>query len=299
MRRFLPSLSALQAFDSAARHRSFTRAADDLGLTQSGISRQIGNLETSLGNKLFERIGSRLVLTDVGRSYAAEVHQALDRLEEISLDAIRGRKASAGILLGSRTSFAARWLIPRLQSFVAACPDIPLELVDLGNGGPFDDGRVDIAVLRGLGEWPNARIAELFREQLVVVASPALIEDIGPVTRLDFQRLPTLQNASRHNLWLTWLRAAGHAHSGAIRGLRFPSSDMVIRAAVEGLGLAVVPVNFVAAELAQRQLVPIFGGPVPSGESYWALIPEGKAGKPNLFDVRAWLIRTAKAGDAP
>jgi len=110
LRRFIPSLSALECFDLAARHRSFTRAAEDLGLTQSGVSRQIGTLEQFLGVRLFQRIGSRLVLTEVGAQYWREIDPLLARLEKAALDAVRGQRREEALILQTSPGFAACWL---------------------------------------------------------------------------------------------------------------------------------------------------------------------------------------------
>lgn len=295
MRRFLPSLSALQAFDSAARHLSFTRAAEDLMLTQSGISRQISNLETYLGVRLFERTGSRLVLTDAGLSYAQEVRQTLDRLEEVSIDTVRGRKADKSLMLGAHATFALRWLIPRLRDFARAFPDVPVEVVTIPQGTDPAQSQADLAILRGVGSWPGTRVRELFPERLAVVASPALVAESGPLDGdIDFRRLPTLQNASRSSLWLQWLRASGRRYQGAIQGTRLPQCEMLIHAAREGLGFAVLPEHYIAEDLRQGRLVLPFGPPVASGEGYWIAIPESKAHRPNLAPVRDWLLRSAQ-----
>lgn len=294
MRRFLPSLSALQAFDSAARHLSFTRAAEDLSLTQSGISRQITNLEAFLGVRLFERTGSRLVMTDAGKAYAAEVRQSLDRLEEVSIDAVRGRRADQSLHLGLHPTFALRWLMPRLQRYQATFPALPLEVVSLEYGRPLDPETIDLAILRGAGSWPGTRTRELLRENLVVVASPALAELCQSTAEdIDFSILPTLQNAQRPSLWLQWLRATGRSYSGAIQGMRFPQSEMLIAAARQGSGLAVLPEIYVEDDLRQGHLVAPFGGPVPSGESYWIVQPETKAHRHDHLQLRDWLLREA------
>lgn len=298
MRRFLPSLSALQAFESAARHLSFTRAAEDLMLTQSAVSRQIGNLETTLGVRLFERTGSRLVLTDTGRSLSEDVRQMLDRLEEVSIDAVRGRKANAAVILGAGSTFILRWLLPRLPAFTRAHPTIPIEIAELPPRTDPPGVEADIFVLRGLGSWPGMRVRKLFSERLVAVAAPTLRGLIGPPTAaLDFRRLPTLQNSSRPSLWLAWLRATGRDHNGAIQGLRLPRSEMLIRAALDGQGLAVVPADQVEVELREGRLFAPFGDPVPSGEAYWVCVPEARAHRPELLLMRDWLLREARGAD--
>lgn len=293
LRRFLPSLSALQAFDSAARHMSFTRAAEDLMLTQSGISRQIGNLESYLGVRLFERVGSRLVLTDSGQSYAADVEDMLDRLEEVSIDVVRGRRANASLMIGAQTSFATRWLLPRISSFLTAHPEIPIEILEIEPETDLRDMKLDLALLRGHGSWSNARTIELFEERLAVYGAPRLLERFDMTGDIDFTIMPTLQNARRASLWLSWLRASGRTFDSAIQGVRLPQSDMVIRAAIEGLGLAVLPVDFAEAEAAKGHLVRCFGEPVKSGESYWLVIPDDRINRPNVTLFRNWISRAS------
>ncbi|OSP54904.1 LysR substrate-binding domain-containing protein [Pseudoruegeria sp. SK021] len=294
MRRFLPSFSALQAFDSAARHLSFTRAAEDLMLTQSGISRQINTLETQLGVRLFERTGSRLVLTDVGRTYSAEVRQSLDRLQEVSIDVVRGRTAHMSLMLGVPGTFAARWFMPRLSRFAAAFPGVPTEVVTLPQTQDPEPGDLDIAILRGVAVRREFRATPLFRERLAVVAAPALLDRLGPLGAvLDFERLPTLQNSARPSLWLSWLRAVGQRHDGVIQGIRLPENELLIRAALDGVGLAVVPIHYVTEELRTGRLVLPFGAAVLSGESFWVALPEAKAHRTDLLAVRDWLLNEA------
>lgn len=291
MRRYLPSLSALHAFEAAARFMNFTKAAEDLGLTQSGISRQIRNLEDFLGVALFQRVGPRLVLTEVGATYFHDLSLALDKLQEISIDAVRGRRIDSSLMIGAHNAFVNRWLIERLNPFILAHRDIPIEIMPAEPAMNFETTRLDIAILRGGGTWHHARAIELFAEELVVVAAPSLVPLGEALQPPDFSQYPMLQNASRPSLWLHWLRTIGLAHSGRIHGTRFAHNDMLIRAAVHGLGIAVVPTCFVEAELARGELHTPFGAPVRSGDSYFAVYPERKAGLPSVILFRDWLIR--------
>lgn len=293
MRRFLPSLAALQAFEAAARHLSFTRAAEDLFVTQSGISRQITNLEVFLGLRLFERAGSRLVITDAGSKYLSDVVHTLNKLEEASIDLVRGRKTDASLMIEANPTFVSRWLAPRLAHFVRLAPEVPVEVNPLAAEVDFKTCRFDIAIMRGTGAWHEARAQELFAEELVVVASHKLIALGEKRDRLDFAQIPTLQNASRPSLWLQWLRASGLNNDGVIQGVRFAQSEMLISAAVSGLGLAVVPVHYVERELRSGELHTPFGNPVRSGESYWAVTPERKYQKQHVRVFRDWLIKQA------
>ncbi len=295
MRRFLPSLSALQAFDAAAHHLSFTRAAEDLGITQSGISRQIAGLEDLLGLKLFERTGSRLALTELGARFADDVRDVLDRLEEATIDMVRGRRRDASLFIAADTTCAARWLSPRLGGFLAQRA-IPVEVMATPQDVDFGDTRIDLAILRGNGHWRDARATELFREELVVIGAPSVFSPGARPAAVDFDSIPTLQNAGRPNVWLNWLRQSGTPHRGTIQGIRFAHSDMLISAVVSGLGLAVVPLHYVRGELAAGVLNMPFGPPVKSSESYWAVTPAGKSGDEKITAFRDWLLKVARSG---
>ena len=293
MRRFLPSLSALQAFEAAGRHGSFTRAAEDMAMTQSGVSRQINNLESFLGVRLFERIGSRIVLTQAGGSYLADISLLLDQIEQASIDAVRGRKLDDRLLVRTLPAFASRWLAPRLSGFVEAHPAIMVEIGGTGEGGgggiDFEHTDADLAILRGRGSWRGAIAQELFGERILVVASPRLIPVGEAPDHLDFGRIRSLQNAGRPDLWLTWLRLSGQAYSGAIQGPRMPNSEALIAAAVSGLGLAVVPLPYVEAELARGLLWAPFGPSVATENSFWIAQPERDSRKASAQLFRSWL----------
>lgn len=295
MRRYLPSLSALHAFEAAARYMNFTKAADDLGLTQSGISKQIQNLEDFLGVKLFHRSGPRLVLTDLGANYYRDVALSLDRLQEISIDAVRGRSVDSSLMIGTHPTFASRWLPERLGGFISANPNIPLEITHATTTTDFETTRLDIAILRGAGTWLDARAIELYPETLAVVASPSLIPIGQKLDPLDFAIFPMLQNAGRPSLWLSWLRLAGLSYSGRIQGTRFSNHEMIINAAIHGLGIAVVPTFYVEREIKSGVLHLPFGPPKKSSDAYYAVYPERKAHNPNIVLFRDWLIRQTKA----
>lgn len=298
LRRFIPSLSALECFDLAARHRSFTRAAEDLGLTQSGVSRQIGALEQFLGVRLFQRIGSRLVLTEVGVQYWREIDPLLTGLEKAALDAVRGQRREEALILRTSPGFAARWLLPRLGGFLAAHPEVILEVIEAEGASDFTTSPADLAIVRGTGAAADVRSDWLCAETLTVVAAPKLIAPSASLDHLDFARIPTLQNATRPSLWMTWLRLSGTAHSGAIRGVRLGHSGLLIPAACAGLGLAVVPRFYVEEDLRQGRLWEPFGPAVTSPESYWILRPEERAHHPQIMDCVTWLKREMRRPNA-
>lgn len=294
MRRYLPSLSALHAFEAAARYMNFTKAADDLGLTQSGISRQIKNLEDFLGVTLFHRSGPRLVLTEVGANYYRDVALSLDRLQEISIDAVRGRTVDSSLMIGTHPTFASRWLPEHLSSFINAHPEIPLEIMPAAPTMDFETTRLDITILRGAGTWLHARSIELFPETLAVVASPSLIPLGEKRAPLEFSHYPMLQNSGRPSLWLNWLRLAGLSYSGRIQGSRFSHNEMIINAAVHGIGIAVIPTFYIERELENGLLHMPFGDPIRSDDSYFVVYPERKSHNANIILFRDWLVRQTR-----
>ncbi|WP_089176735.1 LysR substrate-binding domain-containing protein [Bosea sp. AS-1] len=299
MRRYLPSLSALHAFEAAARFMNFTKAAEDLGLTQSGISRQIHNLEKFLGVPLFHRSGPRLVLTEVGANYYRELALTLDKLQEITIDAVRGRSVDSSLMIGTHPTLGARWLPRRIETFIRAHPDIPVEVTLVPADLNFETTRLDVAILRGGGTWLNARAVELFAEEIAVVASPKLIPLGTTLENKDFANFPLLQNASRPSIWLHWLRLSGLTYQGRIQGTRFAHTEMLINAALQGIGIAIVPTCYIEAELAFNELHMPFGPPILSGDSYFAVHPERKAQLQSVMAFREWAMRETRSYRRP
>jgi len=294
MRRFIPSLSALVAFEAAATYRSFTRAGENLGLTQSGVSRQVSSLERQLGVKLFERIGPRLVLTDAGRSYVTAVTPLLNGLEERSIDLVRGSRSQDALRIGVQDSLASQWLVRRLPGFVSRFPDARFGMNPVSDDVDFDAQGIDVAVLRGRGAWTDAHAYHLMSETVAVVASPALIPVGAPVRAADYSDYPLIQNAHRPDSWLRWLDTMGLSRARTISGPRFSQTSMVIEAACAGMGLAIVPTLMVTEALAQGRLHMPFGPEVPSGLSYFVVYPLKRGVSKPVLDFRDWIVSEAR-----
>ncbi|WP_182911523.1 LysR substrate-binding domain-containing protein [Paracoccus sp. JM45] len=294
MKRFLPSHSALRAFEAAAFYMNFTKAAKELGISQSGISRQISTLEARLGTKLFERVGSRLILTGSARTYLAEVRKGFDIIEQATISCVRGGTLDDALTVCSHPTFAARWLTPRMGTYMQRGANRLVNFITTTQDIDFTDTEIDIAILRGRGSWTGARAFELFPEELVVVCAPDIAVRVSNDATVDFDTMPTLQNASRPDLWLTWLRGAGREHRGAIRGPRFPQSEMLVSAACAGIGLAVVPFPYVAKEIRNGKLVQVMGAPVRTDDSYWLVQPETRANIHGARDFIRWIQQEAR-----
>lgn len=287
----VPSLSALAAFEAAARHGSFTRAAEELNLTQGAVSRQVALLEQALGVSLFERVRKRVSLTPAGSAYAADVRDGLARLAAATVSAMAFRGASGVLNLAILPTFGTRWLIPRLPRFLDAHPGITINFAT--RLVPFDFGRdaVDAAIHFGDPVWPGAVLHRLMGEEIVPVAAPSLIARTRLAEPADMLRVPLLQQSTRPRAWANWLEQQGLAPERAMMGPRFEQFAMVSQAAVAGLGLAIVPRFLIEEELRSGVLVVPFDRPVRGTEGYYLVYPEARAGLPAIIAFRDWLLR--------
>src|SRR5918994_156865 len=204
----LPALNALKAFEAAARHESFTRAAEDLNVTQGAVSHQVKALEETLGVKLFNRERQRLVITEAGREYLAVVRDALDRIA-VGTDRLVQRQSSGVLTVSTSPDFAAKWLVHRLSRFAEAHPDIDLRVSATLHHVDFAREDVDMAVRHGEGNWPGVEQTRLCSEQLFAVCSPKLLSLHGGLQRPgDVLRFPLLHLDDRKD-WSRWLERAG------------------------------------------------------------------------------------------
>jgi LysR family glycine cleavage system transcriptional activator len=300
MKRNLPSLGSLEAFEAAARHRSFTRAALDLHVTQGAVSRQVQALEEHLGVALFDRVRQRVVPTAAGEAYLPKVRACLDRLEAATVQIQAFKGAAAGVLnLAILPTFGTRWLIPRLSAFMAAHPEVQVDFSTRLEVFDFADEDVDAAIHSGSGDWPGAVLDHLMDEEVVVVASPALVRKAHLRRPADVRDQVLLQLASRPQAWSEWLAGTEVAGVDARRGPRFEHFAMVLQAAVSGLGIAVVPRFLAEEELREGQLVLPFAGAAVRGRSYWLAYPEAKKDLPPLRAFRAWLLAEARRTGPP
>lgn len=261
MRRKIPSHSALMAFEAAARHGSFTHAAEELALTEGAISRQIGRLEAFLGVTLFERVGNRVRLLPNGERYAAQVREALDRLERDS-NYLMGQPADGASLdIAILPTFATRWLIPRLGRFTARHPNITVHLAVRMEPFVLAGSGFDAAIHFEHPAWAGMRTYRLLHEVLVPVCHPTLMEGRDAATALD--ALPRLHRRQNPEAWQLYAEESGVELSNPAIGARYDLHAMLIEAALAGLGVALVPRLYVEADLAAGRLVT----PWPEGRS--------------------------------
>ena len=293
MPRRLPPLNALRSFEAAARHESFTRAAEELCVTQGAVSHQVKALEAELGLKLFSREQQRLVITDAGRKYLAVVRDALDRIAD-GTERLLQRESSGVLTVSTSPDFAAKWLVHRLGRFADANPEIELRISATMHHVDFAREDVDVAVRHGDGSWSGLEVARLCPEQLFAVCSPKLVPDrTAPSDVLKFPRL----HLENHSEWSRWFDVAGLRDGDYVRGPVFNRASMVIDAAVDGQGVALARTTLAAWDLLNGRLVRPFRVALPLAKSYWIVSPKVTATLPKIARFRDWLMAEA-ADDA-
>jgi LysR family glycine cleavage system transcriptional activator len=295
MRRQLPSLSALECFESSARHLSFTRAAKELHLTQSAVSRQIRTLEDLIGIQLFERKRQGLSLSVDCTAYLTEISSVLARLEMATLR-LQANQGSVGMLnVAVLPTLGTRWLIPRLPSFRAKAPDITLNILTRLQVFDLEAENVDVAIAYGEAIWPNTVSFPLMGEVIAPVCSPDLLKsDPALKSPRGLASQTLLQLATRPSAWKTWFDGIGLNHAAASRGPTFEHFSMAVQAAIAGLGVAVVPLFLVSDELANGQLVMPFDLPVRSPYHYYMVCIDGRQDVFRIKQFRSWLTEQAK-----
>ncbi len=294
MRRKIPSIEALIAFECAARHQSFTRSADELALTQSAVSRQIACLEDYLGVPLFNRIKKRLSLTDAGRVYAKQIREHLERIERDTLAAMANRGAGGILELAVIPTFATRWLIPRLPQFYAQNPHITLNLTTRAEPFMFTDTMFDAAIHFGNPVWPGAVAHHLFGEEMMPVCSPRLLQGRTKVQPCELAQLTLLHQSARAEAWRHWFVQAGIHDAACLRGQRYELFSMLVEAARAGLGVALMPRFLVLNELARGELVIPCDMSLRNEKGYYLVYPEHKQGSSLLEVFQQWLLGTAR-----
>ena len=254
--RQLPALNAIKAFEAAARHESFSRAADELFVTHGAVSHQIRALEAELGIALFSRDGKRVQLTDVGRRYATQVRAALTALVDAT-QAIRGGDRERRLVVSMLTSFAARWVTPRLGSFIEANPQWDLELLSTNALADFTRDDIDVAIRFGYGKYPGLHAELLLEEVFFPACSPTFNGGKLPKVPTDLAKFPLLR--SDDELWRPWFDAAGlNDWPEPKRGVLYEDSSNLLQAAIEGQGIALTRRSLAMPEVAAGRLVRLF-----------------------------------------
>ena len=301
MKRRLPPLNALRAFEAAGRHLSFRKAAEELNVTPAAISHQVKALEAFFGAPLFRRLTRALLLTDTGQAALPLLGEGFDRLAEAAAG-MRSHEDGPLLTVSVAPSFAAKWLVPRLDRFRAAYPEFDMRVDATDTVIDFARDTADVAVRYGDGNYPGLRTDCLMSEVSSPVCSPRLLEGAHPLRTPDDLRHHTLlhidwkvENEAAPN-WRMWLLAAGVRGIDATRGLRFNQESMTVQAAIEGNGVALGSNVLVDDDVAAGRLVRPFDLSLsdPPEFSYYVVCPEASVDRPKVAAFRSWVIAEAK-----
>lgn len=300
MRRKIPPLQTLVCFDAAARHESYTRAAQELALTQSAVSRQIGTLEAFLGVALFRRTRHGVALTASGAAYARQTALRLQAMERDALDAMAHQGEGGSLSLAAVPTFATRWLMPRLKDFAALQPDVVVHIETRTRPFLFADAEFDAALYAGtpaqVENWAGTHALLLMHEDVVPVCSPTLLPRGKAVTPAAIAKMPLLQQSTRPDGWRQWFDAQQIDAPDARGGPRYELFSILAAAASHGLGVALMPTMLVADELARGELVVACARPLSGERNYYLVTPERSDQRPLLKFFSDWLFAQAQQG---
>jgi len=291
MRR-LPALNALKAFEAAARHESFTKAAQELNVTQGAVSHQVKALEAELGLRLFDRERQRLVITEAGKAYLEVVRDAFDRLAA-GTERLLQRRRSGVLTVTTSPNFAAKWLVHRLGRFAESQPGIDLRVGAALHHVDFAREDVDVAIRHGDGRWPGLHVTRLCVEELFPVCSPNLIKGRSTLREPADLAHHTLLHLDDAQDWARWLEAAGVSGIDLSRGPVFSERSMAIDAAIGGQGVALARSALCAWDLLAGRLVRPFTFALKVPYAYWIVCPKVNADLPKIATFRDWLLREA------
>lgn len=295
MRRKIPSTVALALFESAARNSSFARAAADMYLTESAVSRQIAALESYLGVKLFDRIKKQVVLTEAGRKYSQAIGTNLDEIE-MHTSSLMLHRGTGGILeLAVIPTFGNRWLLPRLRGFFARHPSVTVNLSERPEPFPFRGTNFDLALHYDHPSWIGVKKVSLFDEEVVPVASPRHFDFSTLQCPSDLLNQVLLYKRSRPDAWPHWFELAGlPADVQWTQTLRMEMYSMVIEAARAGLGVGLVPRIYVSDEIARGDLRIPFDIPLKHEKRYCLIYPDYKSDSPLVQRFTDWVLEEAE-----
>jgi len=294
MRRKIPSTAALISFEAAARHESFTRAAEELSLTQGAICRQIASLEEFLSVELFRRSRRGVKLTEAGLSYSRRVATQLDAVERDTLS-VMGQQGTNVIELAVVPTFGTQWLLPRLKDFQLQHPEVTVNLTNRTRPFLFADTEFDGAIYFGDADWSGTESHRLMGENPMPVCSPALLGDRKQLTAQAIAELPLLQQTTRPYAWRQWFNSQQLNIPRDMKGPRYELFSMLAQAAMHDMGVALIPPFLIQRELAEKRLVVANPQALSSIKAYYLMIPERKVESASLKAFRDWLVNQARS----
>lgn len=298
MSRHLPPLNALRAFEAAARHLSFSRAAAELHVTPAAVSHQVKALEDWLGVRLFRRLTRGISLTDAGNAFLPGLTEGFDRLAEMT-NRVACYARGERLRVSALPSFATRWLVPRLANFREAHPDLEIAVEAVTNNVDFVRDEVDVAIRFGRGRWPDLHVELFLTEDVFPVCSPMLLTDVPPLRCPADLRHQTLLHDSYvpgdepWMMWATWLDYLGVADVDSARGPSYSDSLMLMEACSAGHGVAIGRESLIGEDLAKGRLVLPFDTHHPASYAYYFVCPPDSLERHKTQVFRNWLFQQA------
>jgi DNA-binding transcriptional LysR family regulator len=293
MRRKLPSIQALICFESAAKHASFTKAAQELSLTQGAVSRQVSSLEEMLGESLFKRDRHGMQLTHAGESYYKNISMRLHGLERDTLDIMGGNGLGNNLTIAAVPTFASKWLIPRLPNFSKLHPNTHIHIETRTRAFMFNDSGLDAAIYAGtpdqVTQWAGTQATKLFDEEVIPVCSPSLLKSNRQLTPEQISQMPLLQQSTRPEAWRQWFNAQGLDPAQSMAGPRYEQFSMQVAAAQCGLGVSLMPTILVTGELADGQLVVACNRTLSGLRAYYFVQPQSALQLEASVQFKKWL----------
>ncbi|MBI3900421.1 MAG: transcriptional regulator GcvA [Gammaproteobacteria bacterium] len=294
MSRRLPSLNAVRSFEAAARSLSFTKAAQELHVTQGAVSRMVQTLEQELGMPLFKRVGRSIELTPAGSAYYAQVGEALDRIAAATR-ALQRAQDGGMLSISVLPTFAMRWLVPRLSSFQQLYPDILVDVTASEHAVNFATESIDVAIRYGLGQWPDTEATRVMHDTVGVFCAPALLQGGTPLrTPADLPKHRLLQHTTRPEAWSEFFAACGLPSPNMRHAPGFEHFFMIIEAAATGMGAAILPLFLAHDELASGRLVQAFAQTHKRKHGYYLVHARAAASVRKIKVFKEWLIAEAK-----
>lgn len=292
MSRRLPPLNSLKVFEAAARHLSFTRAAEELFVTQAAVSHQIKSIEEFLGLKLFRRRNRSLLLTEEGQSYFLDIKDIFGAIAAAT-DKVLERSEKGALTISLPPSFAIQWLVPRLADFNQQEPDIDVRIKAVDSDDNFLTDDIDVAIYYGRGSWPGLRIDKLYQEFLIPLCSPSLMMSEKPLGSLADLKNHTLLHDTSRKEWKQYVKNNGVEGINVNHGPIFSHSTMVLQAAVHGQGVALGNNVLAQPELDAGRLVSPFDEVLLSKNSFYVVCHESQADVGRIATFRDWMIAKA------
>ncbi|WP_428623186.1 transcriptional regulator GcvA [Sedimenticola sp.] len=288
-----PPLNAIKTFECAARHLSFSLAADELHVTASAVSHQIKSLEAYLGVRLFRRQTRQIRLTPEGEAYLPAIRMGLEQINEATRRLMS--RQDAVIRINVAPAIAGGWLIPRLYDFYSTHAGVEIEITTSMRLVDFSRSDVDLAVRYGKGKWPGLISHLLLQEELVLVCSPKLLEgDRGPKSATDLKHLPLLHVRPKITDWQEWFSAAGIEPLDLEKAIGFQSSPLMLDAVEAGLGYGIVSRHLIQQELASGRVVIPLEIHATGSNGYYLVYPESRNNDPKVALFRDWVLAQIK-----